>query len=154
MNKSIRWPVVLAVLLLAAGVGFWAYQAGVAHGIEQSGKIVFAAPTAPVAPAPGAYPYPYPYPYYGWHGPFGHGYFFGPLLFLIFGLVVARVILRGLFWRRAGYGLYGAPFYGGYGGGYGGCGPRGRFEEWHRQAHGQPPGPETGAPPAEGVNGR
>ena len=151
MNKSIRWPVILAVLLLAAGVGFWAYQAGVAHGIEQSGKIVFAAPAAP-----GAYPYPspYPYPYYGWHGPFGHGYFFGPLLFLIFGLVVARVILRGLFWRRAGCGPYGGPFYGGYGGGYRGCGPRGRFEEWHRQAHGQPSGPETGAPPTEGVNGR
>ena len=134
MNQIIRWPVILAVLLLAAGVGFWAYQAGVAHGIEQSAKIVVAAPTAP---APGAYPYPYPYPYpyYGWHGPFGHGFFFGPLLFVVFWLVV----LRALFWRRRWYG-------GGYGGG--GCDPRSRLDEWHRQAHAR----EGGAPPASGVS--
>jgi hypothetical protein len=119
MNNSIRWAVLVGALLLASAVGFWAYQAGVAQGIEQSGKIV--------VPAPGAYPsqypppYPPPYPYYGWHRPWGFGFFFGPLFFLAFWLIV----VRGLFWRRRyGYG--------------GGCGPRGRrdhFEEWHRQAH-------------------
>jgi hypothetical protein len=111
MNNSIRWAVLVGALLLASAVGFWAYQAGMAHGIEQSGKIV--------APPPGAYPYPYPY--YGWHRPWGFGFFFGPLFFLAFWLIV----VRGLFWRRRyGYG--------------GGCGPGGRFdrlEEWHRQAH-------------------
>jgi len=77
----------------------------VSHGIEQSGKIV--------VPPSGAYPYPY----YGWHGPWGFGgFFFVPLFFLFWFFVV-----RGLFWRRAWYG--------------GGCGPRGRFDEWHRQAH-------------------
>jgi hypothetical protein len=112
MNNSIRWAVLVGALLLACAVGFWAYQAGMAHGIEQSGKIA--------APPPGAYPYPYPY--YGWHRPWGFGFFFGPLFFLAFWLIV----VRGLFWRRRyGYG--------------GGCGPGGgrldRFEEWHRQAH-------------------
>ena len=87
-----------------------AFQAGVAHGIARSGKIV-------VPPVGG--PYPYPYPYYGWHGPWGFGFFFVPLFFFAFWFLV----VRGLFWRRAGYG--------------GGCGPRGRFEEWHRQAHGR-----------------
>ena len=111
MNNSIRWAVLVGALMLACAVGFWAYQAGMAQGIEQSGKIA--------APPPGAYPYPYPY--YGWHRPWGFGFFFGPLFFLAFWLIV----VRGLFWRRRyGYG--------------GGCGPGGRFdrlEEWHRQAH-------------------
>jgi len=111
MNNSIRWAVLVGALMLACAVGFWAYQAGLAQGVEQSGKIA--------APPPGAYPYPYPY--YGWHRPWGFGFFFGPLFFLAFWLIV----VRGLFWRRRfGYG--------------GGCGPGGRFdrlEEWHRQAH-------------------
>lgn len=116
MNNNIRWIALFGALLLAAAVGFWAFQAGVAHGIEQSGKIV-----VPQAPPAGAYPYPYPYPYYGWHRPWGFGFFFVPLFFFAFWLFVAR----GLFWRRRAW----------YGGG---CGPRGRFEdleEWHRQAH-------------------
>ena len=111
MNSSIRWIALVGALLLAAAVGLWAYQAGVAHGIEQSGKIV-------VPPAAG--PYPYPYPYYGWHRPWGFGFFFGPLFFFAFWLLV----VRSLFWRRRAWYGYG-----------GGCGPRGRFEEWHRQAH-------------------
>ena len=111
MSNIPRWSVILGALLLAAMVGFFAFQAGVTHGIEQSGKIV--------VPPPGAYPYPYPY--YGWHGPWHFG-FFGPLFFLAFWFIV----VRGLFWRRA---RYGGGWYGG------GCGPRGRFDEWHRQAH-------------------
>ena len=112
MNNSIRWTVIIGALLLAVAVGFGAWQAGVAHGIEQSGKIV-AAPSAPSGPAP------YPYPYYGWHRPWGFGFFFVPLFFFAFWFLV----VRGLFWRRGGYGCYGPG------------GPRGRFEEWHRQAH-------------------
>ncbi|MEA2561746.1 MAG: hypothetical protein QOH06_3250 [Acidobacteriota bacterium] len=108
MSNNYRWIAIVAALLLAAMVGFAAYQAGVERGIEQSGRIV--------APPSGANPYPYPYPYYGWHRPWGFGFFIFPLFFLFWFLVV-----RGLFWRRAGYG--------------GGCGPRGRFDEWHRQAH-------------------
>ena len=114
MNNTLRWIVLAGALLLAVSVGFTAYQAGVAHGIEQSGKIV-------VPPSGG--PYPYPYPYYGWHRPWGFGFFFVPLFFVFWFLVV-----RGLFWRRAWYG--------------GGCGPRGRFDEWHRQAHARDAGEE------------
>ena len=116
MNNTHRWIAFIGALLLALVVGLTAWQAGVAHGIEQSGKIV----VSPSGPNPG--PYPYPYPYYGWHRPwgFGFGFLFIPLFFAFWFFVV-----RGLFWRRAGYGY-------GYGGG---CGPRGRFDEWHRQAH-------------------
>jgi len=145
MRNSIRWSVIVGALLLAAMVGFGAYQAGVEHGIEQSGKIVVS------APAPGAYPYPYPYPYYGWHGPWHFG-FFGPLFFLAFWFIV----IRGLFWRRAwhpGYAGYGG-WQSRYGGGCGPGGPRDPFEEWHRQAHGQPPGREGDAPAAGGPGER
>jgi hypothetical protein len=126
-NIHRRWPVIVAALLLAAGVGFWAYQAGVAHGIEQSARIV----VPPAAAGPYPAPYPYPYPYYGWHRPWGFGFFFGPLLFFVFWLVV----IRSLVWRRR--------FYGGYGYG-GGCDPRSRLDEWHRQAHAR----DGDAPPA------
>jgi hypothetical protein len=117
MNNTHRWIVLAGALLLAVVVGFMAYQAGMAHGIEQSGKIV-------VSPSGG--PYPYPYPYYR---PWGFGFLFVPFFFVFWLLVV-----RGLFWRRAWYG--------------GGCGPRGSFDEWHRQAHardaGEPPPPTPG----------
>ena len=123
MNSTYRWIALAGALLLAVAVGFWAYQAGVAHGIEQSGKIV-------VPPSGGPYPYPYPYPYYGWHRPWGFGFFFVPLFFIFWFFVV-----RGLFWRRAWYG--------------GGCGPRGRFDEWHRQAHARDAGQEPPGAQAE-----
>ncbi len=117
MSTHYRWIAFVGALLLAAMVGFAAYQAGVEHGIEQSGKIVVAPPSGTGTPA-GPYPYPYPYPYYGWHRPWGFGFFGFPLFFLFWFLII-----RGLFWRRGRYGYDG------------GCGPRGRFEEWHRQAH-------------------
>jgi hypothetical protein len=142
MNSGIRIAALVAALLLAAGVGFWAYQAGVAHGIEQSSKIVVAAPGA------GPYPYPAPYPYYGWHHPWGGGFFFGPLLGFLFVLILLRVLVRGLFWRGVVWHSHGAPgCYPGYAGRYG---PRGRFEEWHRQAHardGEAPPPAGGEAP-------
>jgi hypothetical protein len=128
MNNTSRWIAFVGALLLAVMVGFAAWQAGVAHGIEQSGKIVVPPPGAPA-------PYPYPYPYYGWHRPwgFGFGFLFIPLFFGFWFFVV-----RGLFWRRAWHG----------GGGCGG--PRGRFEEWHRQAHAR----ETGEAAPEAPAGR
>ena len=120
MSNTQRWIVIVGALLLAATVGFAAWQAGVAHGIEQSGKIV-------VSPS-GPYPSPYPYPYYGWHRPWGFGFLFVPLFFIFW-----LVVVRGLFWRRAWYG--------------GGCGPRGRFDEWHRQAHARDGGEADRAAP-------
>ena len=83
MNNVNRRAVLVGVLLLAGVVGAVAYNAGVAQGVEQSGRIV-------AAPAGG----PYPYPYYGWYPRFGFGFFI-PLAFVAFWLLVAR----GLFWR-------------------------------------------------------
>lgn len=79
-------------------------------------------------------PYPYPYPYYGWHRPWGFGFLFIPLFFAFWFFVV-----RGLFWRRGRY----------YGGG---CGPRGRFDEWHRQAHARDEGGAGAAGPRGAVS--
>jgi hypothetical protein len=84
MNRY-RWIPIVAALVLAAVVGGIAYNAGLAHGIQQSGKIVM--------PAPGAYPYPYPYPYM-WH-PWGFGFPFAPFFFILFFILVFRC----LFWR-------------------------------------------------------
>ena len=109
MNVN-RWAVIVGALLLAAVAAGIAYNIGIANGIEQSGKVL-------TAPAPGAYPYPYPYPYYGWHRPWGFGFFFVPFFFIAFWLFV----VRGLFWRR--------------GWNHGACGRAERFDEWHRQAH-------------------
>jgi len=110
MTNLSRWIALVAALLLVAAVGSLAYSAGVAHGIEQSGKIVT---------APGG---PYPYPYYGWHRPWGFGFFFVPLFFIAFWML----IVRGPFWRRGWYGR-------------GACGPgfdrESRLDEWHRRAH-------------------
>jgi hypothetical protein len=131
---------VLALLAGAAGVGVYAYNAGVAQGLVQSGKVTV------VEGGPG------PYPYYG--GPFlfrpwGFGFgFLGCLLpllffFLIFGL------LRGLFWR----GPWG--WRRGWGAGHHGHGPWGEgsvppmFEEWHRRAHGQGQSTPPESQPAE-----
>ncbi|MCU1228298.1 MAG: hypothetical protein JWO97_1182 [Acidobacteria bacterium] len=86
MNNGIRWAVIIGALALAIGVGAFAYNAGLAQGIEQSGKIV-AAPGA-------AYPY-----YYGWHRPFGFGFLFGPIFFVAFWIFVMRAIFGGHRWR-------------------------------------------------------
>jgi hypothetical protein len=93
--KNVRWIPIVAAVVLAAVVGGIAYNAGVAQGIEESGKVIA---------APGG---PYPaYPYMGWHRPWGFGFFFAPLFFIFFWFV----ILRGPFWRggwgrRCGGGL-------------------------------------------------
>ncbi len=106
---------VVAVAAGLAGVGTQIYNAGVAQGIAQSGKLP--------SPGPGAGPYPYPfYPYYG--GPFhlfGFG-FFG-LLWMVLLIFLVFAVLRRAYWG-------GRP----WGGSYGRGAPR-WFEEWHRQAH-------------------
>jgi hypothetical protein len=109
---------VLVALMVAAAIGTYAYRAGVARGLEDSGKLA----------APGtAVPYPY---YYGpfWHPwPFfGFGFLFPLLfLFLLFG------VLRRAFWGGRWRGACGA----------GASGVPPRFEEWHRRAHETMPEP-------------
>lgn len=110
MNNNHRWIPIVAALILAALVGVFAYNAGVASGVAHAGKIV-------VAPGQAPAPYPYPYPYYGWH-PWGLGFFFAPILFFF----VIAFVVRGLVWRAAWH--------------RGRCGAyREHLDEWHRQAH-------------------
>lgn len=88
--KDIRWiPIVVAALLLAAIVGGLAYNAGVANGIEQSGKII----TAPG----GAYP---PHAW-AWHRPWFFSPILVPLLFIFFWMALFRGVCgRGWHHRR------------------------------------------------------
>ena len=101
------WVVFLAVAIFATLVGVFAYNAGVTQGIAQAGQ---------AAGAPGMF-----VPY-GWHRPWGFGFFFP---FLFFGLWF--LALRGLFWGG------GWRHHRCYGGGYYDLPPA--FDEWHRRAH-------------------
>jgi hypothetical protein len=108
----------LAILLLAAVVGLVGYQIGVSQNI---------AVQIPAGAAPVAY---YGYP---WHFGFGFLGFLFPLffLFLIFGL------MRAAFGGGRGWGR-------GYGHGSWADERRARFEEMHRELHGEKP--STGGP--------
>lgn len=100
MNNGSLWRGILIALLVlgaAAAIGVGAYNAGVAQGIAEGGRAV-------AAPAPGAVPYAY----YGWHRPWGFGFFpIFPFFFILF----VFLALRGLWWR--------GPWYRGAGCGYG-----------------------------------
>ena len=119
----IFWRILAALVLIAAvaGIGFYAYNAGLAQAGVQNVQLS-AGGTAPV-----------PYLHY-WHPFFGFG--FGPLgcLIPLFLLFLACAALRGLFWhgpmgwRHMHHGRWGwrdengkdvPPF----------------FAEWHRRAH-------------------
>ena len=112
-NKTVLWvAIVLLAIATMVGVGYYAYNAGVAHTIVESGR----------AAAGGAPPVAV-WPRWG----FGFGFFpFFPVFFFI---LVWVVLLRGLLWRGRRWG-------GGCGYGYGSGVPP-QFEEWHRRAHGQ-----------------
>ena len=109
-HNSVRRLAGLALaLLVAVGIGAVAYQSGVSHGLALQIP-AGAAPAAPGAAAPFVY-----YPY--WYRPWGFG-FFGPFVFILFWIFIARAC----FWggRRRWYYMHG--------------GPSG-FDEWHRRAH-------------------
>ena len=80
MDRRIVLGIVLVLVAVmgAVAIGTNAYHAGIARGLEESGKL----------PAPGTGAPPYPF----WHhGPFGFGLLFPLLfLFLIFGLFRGR----------------------------------------------------------------
>lgn len=98
-NIALRIVAALVLVAAIAGIGFFAYQAGVAHG----SPITVQAPSGQTAPAP--------YPYFGygmrWHAfPFfGFGFgCFGPLIAL-FLLFMAFRAMRFMFWGpRWGWG--------------------------------------------------
>ena len=116
MNRRVVSMVLAALLVIGvvAAVGVYEYRAGVAQGMEMSGKL----------PAAGAGWAGAPYPY--WHGHFHPFGFVFPLLllFLVFGLA------RRAFW----WGRWGGPGYRRW------SGP-GQPGEWDRKAH--EPTPET-----------
>lgn len=115
MDKRVFRALVVAALVVlgAVAIGMGAYDAGVAHGIAESGRMI-AAPQAGM-------------PYiYVWPRPWGFGFFpFFPILFLLFFFF----IVRGLLWRGR--------WHGGWRYRYDGVPPA--FEEWHRRAHAAPP---------------
>jgi hypothetical protein len=117
MNNRYVWrALAIAVLIIAAGaaIGIGAYNAGVAQGIAESGRIT----AVPPAGTPAVYV---------WPRPWGFGFFpVFPLFVLLFFFFVAR----GLFGRgpwRGGCGYYR----------YDGVPPQ--FDEWHRRAHAERP---------------
>lgn len=122
-NKTVLWIVIgLLAIATMVGIGYYAYNAGVAHAIAESSRAA-AGGAAPVAV----------WPRWG----FGFGFFpFFPIFFFI---LLWVVLLRGLLWRGRRWG-------GGCGYGYGSGVPP-QFEEWHRRAHGQ-----AGTPPAPGTS--
>jgi hypothetical protein len=112
MNNRLFGALAIAALIFVGGaaIGIGAYNAGVAQGIAESGRMIAAPPAGT------------PYVYV-WPRPWGFGFFpFFPILFfLLFFFVV-----RGLLWRGRWHGRYR----------YDGVPPM--FEEWHRRAHAGP----------------
>jgi hypothetical protein len=124
---GILW--ILLALLVAAGVGVFAYQAGLAVNVSH---------------VQGAAP---PYAYYGYPGMWAWGFGFGA--FHLIGLLLFVLVLVFLFrlaFRSRRWGGWGG--YGGYGQGpWQGSPPpfiQERFDEMHRRSHG-----EAAAPPGE-----
>ena len=132
MNGKIALRIVSVLVLVAAiaGIGFFAFRAGVAQG----------SPITIEAPAGQSVPAPYPFYGYGYgmpfHRPFGFGYGFGcfGILIPLFLFFIAMRAFRFAFWGpRWGWGHH-----------MHGRGPWGRhwengvppmFDEWHKRAH-------------------
>jgi len=131
MNGKIGLRIVSALVLIAAvaGIGFFAFQAGVAQG----SPITIEAPSGESVPAP--------YPYYGYGMPFhrphfGFGFGIFGFFFTLFLFFVALKALRFLFW---------GPRWGHHAGHWGrrwegGVPPM--FDEWHKRSHGEAEQPE------------
>ena len=133
MNRSFIVRIVSALVLLAvlAGIGIFAYQAGVARGLSAN--------PGDVAPFQGGrYGYMPHHNGSGFGMPFGmpmgmpfHGFGFGifGFLFTVFILVLAFGALRAVIWGpRWGWGHR-------HGGGEHFVPPM--FDEWHKRAHGE-----------------
>jgi hypothetical protein len=107
-NRAVRALAIGALIIAAAAaIGIGAYNAGVAHGIAESGRMIAAPPAGT------------PYVYV-WPRPWGFGFFpFFPILFFLFFFFVVRALL----WRGRWYGRHR----------HDGVPPM--FDEWHRRAH-------------------
>jgi len=107
-----RWSwigVLLLAILAGTAIGVGAYNAGVSHGLAQTGHAVQIVREV---------------------GP-GYGFFpFGFLLFPLFFFAIFA-IARGLFWGRR----WGGHAYGHGGPEHSAGGGHARFEDWHRRQH-------------------
>ena len=117
MDNRLFRTFAIGVLFLAAAaaIAIGAYNAGVAQGLAESGRIIASPPAGtPVV--------------YMWPRPWGFGFFpFLPLFFLF----VFFFAVRGLLWRGR--------WHGGRRYRYDGVPPI--FDEWHRRAHAHPGSP-------------
>ena len=121
-NRVFRALAIGALILAsAATIAIGAYNAGVAHGFAESGRMIAAPPGAP--------------PYlYAWPRPWGFGFF---PIFPIFFFLLFFFVVRGLLWRGR--------WHGGWRYHHDGVPPA--FEEWHRRAHAaEPSSPSTPSP--------
>jgi hypothetical protein len=119
MDRRFKWAAVLTLLLVALAVGVVSYNAGVSHGLAVS-AVASSGSGGQAPPVPfGAYG---PYGPYGWYRPWGFGFGFGPLLFVLFWFLIFRFIFWGGHHRRRWY--YRGP-----------SDTPPAFEEWHRRAH-------------------
>lgn len=92
MNRQTLWRI-LALAVVAIGIGVGAYQLGLTQGLAQSGQLLTAPPAAAVY-------------MHGWH-PWGHGFFFFPFFLLL----ITVLLLKAAFWGRRdwGYRCHGVP---------------------------------------------
>jgi hypothetical protein len=130
MNRNTGLRIISALILVAAvaGIAFFAYQAGFAHG----------SPVTLEAPSGQSVPAPYPYPYYGmpFYRPWGFGFGCFGILIPLFLFFLAIHAFRVLFWgpRRWGPGYGHGPWRHGW---QGDVPPV--FDEWHKRVHGEEP---------------
>jgi hypothetical protein len=132
MNGKIGLRIVSALVLIAAiaGIGFFAFRAGVAQG----SPITIEAPAGQTTTAP--------YPMYGYGMPFGYRHhmpFFGfgcfGILIPLFLVFLAMKAFRFAFWGpRWGHMGHHGPW-----GRHWENGVSPMFEEWHKKAHGETP---------------
>jgi len=128
MNEKIGLRVVSVLVLIAAiaGIGFFAYQAGVANG----------SPISIEAPAGDTNVVPVPHYGYGYgmrYHPFGFGFGCFGILIPLFLFFLAMKAVRFIFWGpRFGHhmGHWGRRWEGG---------APSMFDEWHKRAHGEEP---------------
>jgi hypothetical protein len=90
---AVRWLVALAIVAALAGVAFYSYNLGLAHGIAQNVRVVEAPAGATGTTVPVVF---YPRPW-------GFGFGFFPFLFILFWFFVARALFWPGRWYRRGY---------------------------------------------------
>jgi hypothetical protein len=123
MGHRFGWIGPIVVVVVALVVGAVGYNIGLSHGLAMG------------APAAGA---PWAGMPYMWYRPWGFGFGFGPLFFLLLFFFVFRPLLWGGFYRRRW--SHAHPYE---------IPPR--FEEWHRRAHEQMNNPNP-PPPVQPQN--